>query len=59
MRLTAQRRAELIGSVIEQILEDVRNGDVDGIYALLMDCPKEPMLGFLPAETLDYLGLDS
>ena len=54
MRLSQAKREELVGLVVEQILEDAKNQDVDGIFALLLSTPKESLLGFLPETTNEY-----
>lgn len=57
MRLTKERREQLVELVLAQILDDITNEQTDAIYALLLDCPRKPLVGFLPQETLEYAGL--
>jgi|LauGreDrversion4_2_1035121.scaffolds.fasta_scaffold50124_8 hypothetical protein len=49
---------KLIGAVIAQIMEDIRNGDLSAIGELLMYIPEKNLRGYLPednsTEPLEY-----
>lgn len=45
----------IIGEVIQQIEQDIRNGQSDALYALLMLVNTDQLLGFLPQPTQQYL----
>jgi hypothetical protein len=44
--------ASLIDAVLEQIKTDIAMGDLTAIEGLLMCCPEEHLLGYLPEEFL-------
>jgi len=44
--------ASLIDAVLEQIKTDIAMGDLTAIEGLLMCCPEEQLLGYLPEEFL-------
>jgi len=39
---------KLIDMVIEQIREDLSNGDIEALEEMLALCPKEVLIGYLP-----------
>ena len=45
--------ASLIDAVLEQIKTDIAMGDLTAIEGLLMTCPEEQLLGYLPEEFLE------
>ena len=45
----------IIGEVIQQIEQDLRDGQSDALYALLMSVSTNQLLGFLPRSTQQYL----
>jgi hypothetical protein len=44
--------ASLIDAVLEQVKTDIAMGDLKAIEGLLMACPEEHLLGYLPEEFL-------
>lgn len=40
----------LIDSVLDQIVDDVRNGDLTAIQELLVNCPVDALKQYLPEE---------
>jgi len=44
--------ASLIDAVLEQVKTDIAMGDLTAIEGLLMTCPEEQLLGYLPEEFL-------
>lgn len=58
MRLSANKRMELISLVIAQLERDFENGETDGICALLMGSPNRDMFSFLAPADREYLGVD-
>lgn len=54
MRFTKSKREEVVGLVLEQMLEDISNQDTDAIYALLLDCPSQALVAFLPQLSRQY-----
>lgn len=42
--------SKLIGAVIAQIMEDIRNGDLSAIGELLNYIPEKNLRGYLPEE---------
>ena len=45
----------IISEVIQQIKQDIRDGESDALYALLMSVSTNQLLGFLPESTQCYL----
>ena len=45
----------LIDAVLEQVVEDVRNGDLTALQELLVYCPVDALKQYLPEETLAQL----
>jgi hypothetical protein len=45
----------VISEVIRQIEQDLKNGQSDALYALLMSVSTNQLLGFLPGLTQQYL----
>lgn len=41
---------QLIDRVLEQIVEDVRNGDLTAIEELIVYCPRDALKQYLPEE---------
>jgi hypothetical protein len=49
------RQEIVISEVIQQIEQDLRDGQSDALYALLMSVSTNQLLGFLPHPTQQYL----
>ena len=45
----------LIDAVLEQVVEDVQNGDFTALQELLVYCPVDALKQYLPEETLAQL----
>jgi len=45
-----QQKQELIERVVEQIKQDIENGDVEAVEELLKFCPTKFLVGYLPEE---------
>lgn len=43
-------REVLLDQVVDQIREDIENGDFTAIYELLMELPDKTLLAYLPEE---------
>ena len=46
----------IIGEVIQQIEQDLKDGTSDALYALLMSVSTNQLWQFLPRSTQQYLG---
>lgn len=54
MRLNRRQRDELVGLVLEQVEQDLVDGNTDAVFALLLAAPARCLHQFLPKPTQEY-----